>query len=220
MIQRMAYGSFNETNVPTGTVVYGPNGEILKYVLSYNQTTKTGWIAQWNNTEDQKGLEIATGTGASAYEWRPIGKVVDMSTAYDWNITFTGDITNYTGVGPSISYVFYNDVMIGISGPAYNGASPPQNGAQNPYTVWAIDLKPATRGHLLWCDQIDLGAGNSTTYIGSVDPISRTWTLIWKEKLCQTGYSLDTGAKVWGPTAPVAQFDYYGQSDFTAYGNQ
>jgi hypothetical protein len=41
---------FNLTGVPSGTEVYLNNGEIDIYVLTYNITTQTGWLALWNQT--------------------------------------------------------------------------------------------------------------------------------------------------------------------------
>ena len=42
---------FNITDVPaTGTVAYTSQGEIVKYILNYNTTAKSGWLALWNWT--------------------------------------------------------------------------------------------------------------------------------------------------------------------------
>ena len=42
---------FNLTDVPsTGTVAYTNQGEIVKYILNYNTTAKSGWLALWNWT--------------------------------------------------------------------------------------------------------------------------------------------------------------------------
>ena len=71
------------TNVPSGTEVYGPNGEILRYVLNADNN----WLALWDSTQHDVGLHGELGTSSSAYQWRPIGKVVDMSEAYAWNVT-------------------------------------------------------------------------------------------------------------------------------------
>ncbi len=67
---------FNETNVPTGTAYYGPNGEILRYVLGSNGK----WLALWNNTAAH-GLTASTDpndyTTTNYNQWRPVGKSVD-----------------------------------------------------------------------------------------------------------------------------------------------
>ena len=42
---------FNITDVPsTGTIAYTSQGEIVKYILNYNTTAKSGWLALWNWT--------------------------------------------------------------------------------------------------------------------------------------------------------------------------
>ena len=79
---------FNETGVPGGTQVYTNKGEIVHYVLSYSTTTKSGWIALWNNTQEQQGLHLSLGTGTNQWQWRPDGKTVNMANAYSWNVYY------------------------------------------------------------------------------------------------------------------------------------
>jgi len=62
---------FNETAVPGGTEVYSDDGEIVRYVINYNTTTNTGWMALWNNTQEQMGLHLGLGTTTNAWQWRP-----------------------------------------------------------------------------------------------------------------------------------------------------
>ena len=90
---------FNLTNVPSGTEVYLNNGEIDRYVFSYNTNTKTGWLALWNST-----LVITSNAGhsgsvaAGQYAWPTdtgfainanLGVFVNESTpaSYSWNVT-------------------------------------------------------------------------------------------------------------------------------------
>ncbi len=189
---------FNETNVPSGTQAYGPNGEILVFQMNYPGR----WLAMWNNTA-APALAGALGTGSSAYQWRPIGKNANASTAYTWNVT----IPNLTGLGnPSISRVFLDDFMIGMS-TSMGGLS--SFGTPNPYTVWAISLKPATRGQLMWIKNYTAPSGNLTRSLAQVDPVSRVFVMFDKEKIQWTGFSVDSGAQIWGPTASENPFNYY-----------
>ena len=42
---------FNLTDVPAaGSITYTSQGEIVKYILNYNPTAKSGWLALWNWT--------------------------------------------------------------------------------------------------------------------------------------------------------------------------
>jgi hypothetical protein len=75
---------FNMTDVPTGTEIYGPNGEILRYVLNVSGK----WLAVWNNTAGHNltGSTIATDFTSTGYnQWHR--QSVNMSDAYSWVVT-------------------------------------------------------------------------------------------------------------------------------------
>jgi hypothetical protein len=178
---------FNETNVPSGTSVCGPNGEILRYVLNYAGR----WLALWSNTAHGAGLEAARDNSTSGWQWRPIGKSVDMSTAYLWNVT----IPDLPGLGtPTIVYVIPDDMILGRS-TTLGGIG--ALGTPTPYTMWAISLKPASRGTLLWIKNYTMPAGNITRSQGPVDPQTRVFTMWDKETIQWSGYSLDDGSLLW-----------------------
>ena len=65
---------------------YGPNGEILRYVLNSNGK----WLALWNNTAAHD-LTASTNphdfTSINYNQWRPVGKSVNASNAYSWNVS-------------------------------------------------------------------------------------------------------------------------------------
>jgi hypothetical protein len=72
---------FNLTDIPLGTEVIGPQGEILRYVLNL----QGNWLALWNNTaaHDLTGSSDPNDlTSSNYYQWRPIGKNVNASNAY------------------------------------------------------------------------------------------------------------------------------------------
>ena len=201
---------FNETNVPTGTAAYGPNGEILRYVLGSNGK----WLALWNNTAAH-GLTASTDptdyTTTNYNQWRPVGKVVDTSAAYSWNISVP------LMTGGTIQGVIYNDVLIGS-----NGTLPTPGSSWTPYTVWAISLKPETRGNLLWMKNYDAPTGNITLSFAPVfmslyiDPTTRVFTMYDKEQIQWAGYSVDTGTKLWQTPSEV-DFNYYADVGLTRY---
>lgn len=193
---------FNETNVPSGTQVYGPNGEILIYQLNYAGR----WLACWNNTAAH-GLtssnDLTDFTSSGYYQWRPVGKNVNASDAYSWNVT----IPALPGVNPpAIASIIQDDVMVGTSSTMGGLLAA---GTPDPYTIWAISLKPGTRGQLLWLKNFPAPANNLTRSIAQVDPVTRTIALLEKETLCYYGLSLDSGTEIWGPTPREADFNYY-----------
>ena len=149
---------FNLTNVPSGgTLQFGSNGEIVKYLLDPNGK----WLADWNNTNAPNELGAA-GTGAAALEWRPVGKVIDASTAYSWNITLSTPVTT----GATILQAITGDLAL-VSTPMVSS-----NIGTNTYTMWAISLNPTTLGQILWTQTYQPPQGNFTRqyrYIGSAN---------------------------------------------------
>jgi outer membrane protein assembly factor BamB len=189
---------FALTDVPTGTAAYGPNGEILRYVV--NGASK--WLALWNNTAAQ-ALTGATSTtdytSTSFNQWRPVGKTVNASQSYSWNLTIPSLMS-----GATILNVFPGDILLGR-----NGTLPTVSSSWTPYTLWAISLKKESLGQMLWMKTFDPPAGNLSRSIRQVDPSTRVFVTYDQQVMQYTGYSLDTGNYLWGPTPSEAPLDFY-----------
>ena len=193
---------FTLTGVPSGTEYLGPSGEIIRYVLNL----QGNWLALWNNTaaHDLTGSTIPddwTSTGFN--QWRPVGKTVDASTAYSWNVTIPA-----LPAGSSIVAALYNDKIIvqtALSSTTYLG-NPEKT------TVTAISLKPETRGTIVWTTDLSPLPGNATRSLGAVDLDSHVFIYFSKETISWTGYSMDTGQKLWGPTTSENPFNFYSQA--------
>jgi outer membrane protein assembly factor BamB len=209
---------FNITDVPTGKDVYSSNGEYTRYVLNYNSTARSGWMALWNFTQVlTQGTLTSTG-------YRPVGLVYNSTQrlSYSWNVT----IPALNGLSaPSIHAVLPGDVILGSSS-SITPAVGSTRAMPNPYTVWAISDKPATRGQLLWIRNYTAPAGNISRNFGPLDPINRVWMMEDGETSQWVGYSLDSGSPLWGPTeTPVRGMQFFGsgegmgQRGVTAYGN-
>jgi outer membrane protein assembly factor BamB len=195
---------FNETNVPTGgTIAIGPNGEIDKYFVGTNGQ----YLQMWNNTA-ALALTASTGptdtTSANALEWRPVGKVVSMSTAYSWNISIPTLPSGSTVVAVT------PNLVLGRSGTL------PGIGSSAPFTMWAISLQTNNFGTLLWQQSYNPPANNETQTQGPIDPNAGVFIMNLKETGQWIGYSLTNGSKLWGPTASEGPWAYY--SDTTQYG--
>jgi hypothetical protein len=202
---------FNMTDVPIGTTLNGPNGEILRYVINGNGN----WLALWNSSAGPDSPLVNTpGTSSNAYQYRPIGKNADMSNSYSWNVT----IPDLPGLGsPAILAVIPDDLILGSS-----TAFPMffTFGTPNPYTFWAISLKPETIGQLLWIQNYTAPPGNqSVVFLGTpntsnrnlqVDAENRVFFVTIKETSQWYGYDLDTGDILWGPVGDFRDFQYYG----------
>ena len=214
---------FNVTNVPGGTQVWGPQGEILRYALggAGAPTTPRTYFTLWNNTQSNKTTTVTSQTlwagtdPLGIQEWRPVGKTVNMGTtdSYSMNVTLSTALPP----GSAIRTVRYGDFMFG-----YSNSSLEQQGATgfvtgligtpNPYTLWAVNLNSTgdTVGRVMWTKSYTPPAGNITIKLGYADYVSRVFTIYYKETMQWEGYSLDTGDKLWGPTPSEAAFNYYG----------
>lgn len=200
---------FNLTNVPSGTEVYTDDGQILRYVLNYNNR----WLALWNYTE-------ASAIAASVSNpWRPIGKSINTADAYTWNVT----IPNLPGSqAPTIVGIIHDDLILGRSSNVALTSLPRET--PDPWTMWAINLNPnrAPVGSLLWIKNYPAPANNITRMLAwqPIDPVHRTFTMTDFETGQRLGYSLDTGERLWGPVGEFRAFQYYSsRKGFPAYGN-
>ena len=214
---------FNLTDVPSGTDVYTQNGEIVRYVLNYNTTTRSGWLALWNWTAAPDVALGAPGSGTNALQYRPVGKSINCSKAYSWNITITADLTGRSS--PGIVAILPGDIMLGRSSSSISAGVARTRGTDDPYTVWAISLKDSSKGQLLWKKNYPAPSNNLTRTLGPVDPVNRVWMMTDAENMQWLGYSLDDGTLLWGPTTTAIRAMQFfssgsgaGQRAVTAYG--
>ncbi len=216
---------FTATNIPSGTTVLGPSGEELIYTL-YNAgtPTSTNWeLCQWNSSD--MGVWGLMGTGSL------LGTInAGAGSCYDWNVSIpwlnTMAPTIFSPM-PTVAFVQYNDMML-----CYNGTLPSAGTSfyatsWTPYTFFAVNLNPAKAavGTVLWWNTLTPPAGNITVVPGGWDPTTGVWVELYKETMNFVGFSLATGAYLWGPTPEPVAMDYYG-NDFggnldgqLAYGN-
>ena len=219
----------NLTNVPAGTEVYTNDGEILRYVLSYNATAKTGRVLVWNSTAAILSQSIINNepgwpNGGSTTTTGAVGTgvVIDASKSacYSANVSFSADLTGSTA--PAIVGVLPGDVILGRSSSIGLVSQPNPN--SNPWTMWAISDKAGSKGQLMWLKNYAAPEGNQTEMLSMqpIDPVTREFTTTRFETGQRLAYSLDTGEKVFGPVGPSMppQFQYYsGREGLPAYGN-
>jgi hypothetical protein len=207
---------FTITGIPTSTpyqLQNGPNGEQLRYTIfnNGNATKPSYYLCEWNSSRlwDFTGLSPAITNGTNASQ----GKFFDYLDPVTQNasLPFLNSMPNAAGV--TTVQVYYNDIML-----CYNGSLPSQGATFmgsygfSPYTYFAINLNASkgTVGSLAWSNTLQPPAGNLTVLEAGVDPVNRVFTENLREANNFVGYSLDTGAKLWGPTTPQNAMDYYG----------
>ena len=196
---------FNLTNVPSGTAYYTENGEVVRYVLG------TRYLALWN-------MSTATAL-ASGLNYSPPGKTIIANTTYSWNVT----IPDLPGTSaPAIVKILGDDILLGRS-TTFAGMMADGTPTDKMFTMWAISLKPESRGNLLWIHNYTSPQGQITLRLGPVDPINRIWSVCSQEEMKIYGYSLDTGELKWTSDPMLNAMDAYNRMGATeagtAYGN-
>ena len=68
---------YNFTNVPSGTVITGPSGEILILTVS----SANGYMTLWNSSAVVGARGGAFGQAMAWNEWRPWGKNINATAA-------------------------------------------------------------------------------------------------------------------------------------------
>jgi hypothetical protein len=205
---------YTMTNVPGGTNVYGPNGEILRYVVN----TANGWMALWNSTkavsfEGWTIPEIVAETGMPIGQaefahgsWVPYGRTIDASQhGWDWNVTIPAGLAGG-------ATAFLEDRIIGSNIPFFFGFAP------DPISIWAISTAQGDEGRLLFNTAWSTPSGNLTMFYGAGSVDEGVFTLRSKETRQWWGFSLSTGMQLWGPTEPQVQLDIYDVYGVIAYG--
>jgi PQQ-like domain len=210
---------FNITNVPSGTTLLGPSGEML--ILSFVNYGPTGpfgvptgptqwYLQEWNSSRLWDDLYSGPSTVPTLTP--PITDGSDPSLL-DFNMSMPTLTTT-----PTIENAFYNDVMICSNGtfpgvPSFGGA-PDTGYPEAPYNYFAINMKAGTIGTINWWNTVNAPAGNITVAPGGADPTADGGKGVfvegYKETMQWVGYSMATGQKLWGPTESMAALDYFG----------
>jgi outer membrane protein assembly factor BamB len=138
---------------------------------------------------------------------------------FDWNASISG-----FGMGmssPTITAAFKDDIILGRNGTMPSTSFSDSLTPQTPFTEWAISLKPASRGSILWMRNAYLPADGVSLNQGVVDKYSRVYIWWHKETLKAEAFNLDTGQRVWGPQRFSGAKDYWETDKYSqlAYSN-
>ncbi len=205
--------TMNITNVPSGTGAIGPQGEILRYaVANIGTNANPNWrLTQWNSSNVLQasgiggGLPSISGTG-----WYSGTLNASLPSRYDWNMSITPGWGNWT-----INRASYGNIMLLMQGNL--GDKGNWYGAN----ITALNLNPSkgTIGQVLWTKHYDAAPGNVTRSIVAWDPKLGVFIMEDKELMQHYGFSLADGTKLWGPTDPAPDLNYFRQNTYIAYGN-
>jgi hypothetical protein len=189
--------------VPSGTTVYGENGELLVYTI--NQAA--GWMTLWNSS-NIPDLYASTVVGSMGWaQWRPMGKIVNAtgrSTTFNTPLGLAGYMWNKsipTGLQGSVQSIIDDRVI---------GGSYSTKEVNN----WAFSIKPGQEGTLLfntkWTPPADWEAGNVTVTWQATSDTAEKGVLILavKETRQNYGFSIETGNYLW-VAEPRGALDLY-----------
>jgi outer membrane protein assembly factor BamB len=213
---------YTMTDVPGGTQVYGPKGEILRYNINLNG----GYMTLWNSTN------IPTVYGATYYasmawaQWRPYGKTINASgpddvvinyesglvygggvpytspqtplglNGYQWNVSIPDDLPG------SVRSVFPLDKAIGS---AYSNTE---------VTSWAINLNSSRGaiGSLLYKKTVAAPSAWTTGNITvQFQTASEDIYLYWGQEIQKFfAFSAHTGDYMWATAESQNYLNFYG----------
>jgi hypothetical protein len=196
---------FSFENVPSGAKAFGPQGEYLIYTFENkgNRTNPDYYLAEWNSTIPFFGGGL-TPSQSGTYD-ASVSRTNDWEVSVPWRNTMTSSPTVIAG--------WYNDIMLCYEGHLPSLALGGFGGNYwDPYTYFAVNLNESKGavGSVLWRKTLNPPLGNISVVQGGVDPVGRVFLEAYKETMQWVAYSMDSGQKLWGPTASQAALDYYG----------
>jgi len=192
------------TDVPSGTNIFGPRGEVYRYTVSLTGGYMHLWslsafvsmegsfgsafsLRQYNASSGTYRSLLGNGTLGSE---TTTGAADRAKRAWAWNITIP------KGLPGSVRAVNHTDRVVGAS---INTTD---------VVVWAFSLKKGQEGTLLfnkdWKAPAAWAAGNQTIewMTSSLIDGQKVGVLFLKETCQNYGFSLETGEYLWGPTTP------------------
>jgi hypothetical protein len=191
---------FSYTDVPTGTWTTGPIGERYQIVFGGPTSNRT-WMADWNASAIPAMLAGASGT--SYWQYRPVGKILNGTTGYVWNVTLP------PGLGTTYQVYVYDDMVISGSGFVQFGTSQYNDN----FVVWALSLKPESRGTLLWKINPKSDVANETLQWSSASEKDGVLVLRLKETRRFMGFDITTGKYLWTTDSQPPWMMYSSGSD-------
>jgi hypothetical protein len=184
-------------NVPSGSILQGPKGEIFIYTVDL----AAGTMSLWNSSR------VVSDRGS----WRPHGQTFDATNGVEWTVNLPASLPPMPERSGAIVLA---DRVIGSTASLFV-----QKTEDTPVTSWGVSLKPGHEGELLFNTVWQPPAGDLSLGIDAASLEDGVFTLWSKEERAHYGFSLDTGTLMWGPTPSQTQTDIFGIQNVFAYGN-
>jgi outer membrane protein assembly factor BamB len=178
-------------NVPGGYNLYGPKGEIYRYVVD----TRAGTVSLWNSSR------VVSNEGS----WRPQGNTYDATRGIEWTKEIQGDLS-----GSVCSYHLFDKIVGSTAGGIFGGTSPE-------ITNWAIDVSPGNEGNIAFKKTVTLPTSGTTLVYCDTIPENDVLIISEKETIVYHAFSLTTGDLKW-TTEPEGYLAFYDKWYGPAYG--
>ena len=220
-------------------VNYGNSTVPNWYLQEWNSSRLWGNLYSGPSTTPTIPPPVSTGEIAVTAQGVPTGQTVDATwtggyiyypslgglytyapSMYDFNVSVPW-LDTATLNGAPIGSITETAAIQGDILLAYAG-NLPSNGqfaflpfpSYSSYEWFGINLNATTGapGSELWHNTLQPPAGNLTVIWGGMDPATNVFVENYRETNQFVGFSLLTGAQIWGPTAPLETLDYYGST--------
>ena len=170
---------YTMTNVPSGTNLYGPKGEIFRYTVDL----ANGWITLWNSSR------VVSNEGS----WirNNLGRSFDARNGIEWNKTLP------TGLTGSVQAQFYADRLIGMNTVSRTAENLISGRINQPIPIWSINLKPGQEGNLLYSTSWTPPNEDLFISFGDASAESGVFTLWAKETRQNFGFDINNGKYLW-----------------------
>jgi outer membrane protein assembly factor BamB len=173
-------------NVPSGTMIYGPKGEIYIYTVDLTN----GWMTLWNSSSSR--LVIDEGSWLFMMGMQGSG-TYDAQLGIEWNKTIP------TGLAGSV-LVTLEDRIIGGTTDSFAGV------AGGPtMQLWGLNLKTGHEGELLFNTTWSRPSGNLTMVYKGASLQEGIFIISEKETTYHHAFDIDTGKLVWS----TSESQYY-----------
>ena len=189
---------FNMTNVPTGTIYYGPSGEMLKYrAINYGTTADPKWyIQQWNSTYVVARVTPAGNTDAWGNQVNQADRVTGAPKSYD---------AGYYDINVSVPGLRINPGTLQAAFPENRVIFSTTPSVDNGFVLTAIGLDSENPGYLYFsrqftppADWADFDFGYSTQNTWSTFDEKEMIGIFWTNRnRVNYAFSLETGKLLW-----------------------
>jgi len=196
---------YSMANVPSGSTIYGPKGEIYRVSVSTGSAT----VRLWNSSR------VVSDAGSFLGGFQGAGyRVYNATEGIEWTINIP------EGLPGGANVIEFGGNVIAIGG-RQRGFLYQSEGSQDkivgisvtPTQVrsWGVSLAPGNEGALLfnssqsapavWTEDVQLSEG----IVSLEDGVFTVWV---PELRQHWGFNLETAQTIWGPTEPQYYLDY------------